>query len=48
MMVQTELEIELVNVIRSRWGDDGIEYLVGAMSTITTQEQLTALLNANR
>jgi hypothetical protein len=48
MMIQTELEIELVNVIRSRWGDNGIEYLIGAMSTIATQEQLTALLNANR
>jgi hypothetical protein len=48
MMLQTELEIELADVIRSRWGDNGIEYLIGAMSTIATPEQLTALLDANR
>ena len=47
-MIQSELETLLADTVRSRWGDNGIEYLIGAMSTIATQEQLTALLNANR
>ena len=48
MMIQTELEIELVDVIRSRWGDNGIEYLVGAISSITTASQMRTLIEENQ
>ena len=42
----SKLEILLADSVRSKWGDKGIEYLVGAISSITTTEQLTALVNA--
>ena len=46
-MIQSDLEMLLADVVRSKWGDKGIEYLVGAISSITTNDQLTALINAN-
>ena len=46
MNLSSEIEMLLVDVVRSKWGDKGIEYLVGAISSITTTEQLTALVNA--
>jgi len=46
-MIDSELETLLADVVRSKWGDRGIEYLVGAISSITTADQLTALINAN-
>lgn len=46
-MIQSEVEMLLADVVRSKWGDKGIEYLVGAISNITTQDQLTVLINAN-
>jgi hypothetical protein len=46
-MIHSELETLLADVVRSKWGDKGIEYLVGAISSITTDDQLTALINAN-
>jgi hypothetical protein len=46
-MIHSELEVLLADVVRSKWGDKGIQYLVGAISSITTAEQLTALINAN-
>jgi len=46
-MIQSELETRLADVVRSKWGDNGIEYLVGAIASITTAEQLTALVEAN-
>ena len=46
-MIQSELEMLLADVVRSKWGDKGIEYLVGAISSITTFDQLTVLINAN-
>jgi len=42
----SKLEILLADSVRSKWGDKGIEYLVGAISSITTPEQLTSLVNA--
>lgn len=45
-MISSEIEMLLADVVRSKWGDKGIEYLVGAISSITTTEQLTALVNA--
>ena len=46
-MIKSNLEVLLADVVRSKWGDKGIEYLVGAISSITTNDQLTALINAN-
>lgn len=45
-MISSEIEMLLADVVRSKWGDKGIEYLVGAISSITTTDQLTALVNA--
>lgn len=45
-MISSEIEMLLADVVRSKYGDKGIEYLVGAISSITTPEQLTALVNA--
>jgi hypothetical protein len=46
-MIQSELEIRLADVVRSKWGENGIEYLVGAISSITTEDQLKVLIEAN-
>ena len=46
-MIHSELEVLLADVVRSKWGDKGIEYLVGAISSITTSDQLTVLINSN-
>jgi len=46
-MISSEIEMLLADVVRSKWGDKGIEYLVNAISSITTTDQLTALINAN-
>jgi hypothetical protein len=47
-MIQSELETRLADVVRSRYGDNGIEYLVGAIASITTEEQLKVLVEANQ
>ena len=47
-MIQSELETILVDVVRSKWGDNGIEYLVGAISSITTASQLMVLIEENK
>ena len=41
------LENKLAYVIREKWGDSGLEYLVGAISCLTTDEQLKALIEEN-
>lgn len=46
-MIQSDLEMLFADVVRSKWGDKGIEYLVGAISSITTSDQLTVLINSN-
>ena len=47
-MIKLEaIEARLADVVRSKYGDNGIEYLVGALSSLTTMEQLTTLVNAN-
>jgi hypothetical protein len=46
-MIQSELETRLADVVRSKYGDNGIEYLVGAISSITTEDQLKVLIEAN-
>lgn len=42
--MRTQLENEIVEKVRQIWGDYGIEYLTGALSSITSEEQLEALL----
>jgi hypothetical protein len=46
-MIRSELETRLADVVRSRWGENGIEYLVGALASITTDDQLKVLVEAN-
>jgi hypothetical protein len=46
-MIQSELETRLADVVRSKYGDNGIEFLVGALSSITTEDQLKVLIEAN-
>jgi hypothetical protein len=47
-VIQSELETRLADVVRSKWGENGIEYLVGAIASITTGDQLKVLIEANR
>ena len=47
-MIQSELETRLADVVRSKYGDNGIEFLVGAIASITTEEQLKVLVEANQ
>jgi|694.fasta_scaffold94025_1 hypothetical protein len=47
-MIQSELETRLADVVRSKWGDNGIEYLVGAIASITTASQLRTLIEENQ
>jgi len=46
-MIQSELETRLADTVRSKWGENGIEYLVGALASITTEDQLKVLIEAN-
>ena len=46
-VIQAELETRLADVVRSKWGENGIEYLVGAIASITTESQLKVLIEAN-
>jgi hypothetical protein len=46
-MIHSELETRLADVVRSKWGENGIEYLVGALASITTDDQLKVLIEAN-
>lgn len=47
-MTQSELEMLLANTVRSKWGENGIEYLVGAIASITTASQLRTLIEENQ
>jgi hypothetical protein len=46
-MIQSELETRLADVVRSKWGENGIEYLVGALASVTTEDQVKVLIEAN-
>jgi hypothetical protein len=46
-MIRSELETRLADVVRSKWGENGIEYLVGALASITTEDQVKVLIEAN-
>jgi hypothetical protein len=49
MTENIKAEIEVINrlskVARQRYGDNAVEALVGALSTVCTAKQLKALLN---
>ena len=47
-MIRSELETRLADVVRSKYGDNGIEFLVGALASITTEDQLKVLVEANQ
>lgn len=44
---RAEQEQRLARVVREKWDPNGVEYLAGAISSITTEEQLEALIKAN-
>ena len=46
-MNRSELEVNLSKVMRDKWGDNAVEALVGALSSITTEKQLEALIEGN-
>lgn len=43
-MSNADKENELALLIRARYGDNAVEALVGALSSVTTPEQLDALI----
>ena len=45
-MSNTDKENELALLMRARYGDNAVEALVGALSSITTPEQLDALITS--
>jgi hypothetical protein len=47
-MIRPELETRLADVVRSKYGDNGIEFLVGALASVTTEDQLKVLVEANQ
>ena len=38
-------ENELASLVRAVWGDNAVEYLVGALSSVVTESQLDVLIN---
>ena len=47
-MNKVKLEMELAKVMRDKWNDNAVEALVGALSSITTTDQLKALIEATK
>lgn len=43
-MSKVDLENDLARLARERWGDNAVEALVGALSSIATHGQLAALV----
>ena len=43
-----ELENELAKVMRDKWGDNAVEALVGALSSVIRVDQLKVLIEANK
>jgi hypothetical protein len=46
MRSQAEIEMALAEAVKARYAEAGVEYMVGALSSITTIEQLEALLES--
>lgn len=47
-MTREQLEVALAESVRDKWGDNAVEYLVGALSSVITTEQLTVLVESNK
>jgi len=45
-MTKVDLENELARLAREKWGDNAVEALVGALSSIATDGQMSALVAA--
>ena len=41
-----EKENELASLVRSVWGDNAVEFLVGALASVVSEEQFDALIEA--
>lgn len=44
-MNNSQLEMELATAVRQVWKDQGVEFLVGALSSIATPNQLRVLID---
>lgn len=47
-MTREQLEMELAQSVKDKWGDNAVEYLVGALSSVITTEQLIVLVESNK
>jgi len=43
-MNRIELENRLAYLVRENWNEEAVEYLVGTLSSITTEQQLAVLI----
>jgi hypothetical protein len=43
---RAEIEMALAHAVKARYAEGGVEYMVGAMSSITSIEQLESLLES--
>lgn len=46
MNTKAEIEMALAEAVKARYAEAGVEYMVGALSSITSVEQLEALLES--
>lgn len=46
MRSKAEIEMALAEAVKERYAEAGVEYMVGALSSVTTIEQLEALLES--
>lgn len=46
MTIDPEKENELARLAREVWGDNAVEFLVGALSSVTTPDMFGALIKA--
>jgi|APGre2960657404_1045060.scaffolds.fasta_scaffold37139_2 hypothetical protein len=46
MIVNPEKENELATLARKVWGDNAVEFLIGALSSVTTPDMFDALIKA--
>jgi hypothetical protein len=46
MNTKAEIEMALAEAVKARYAEAGVEFMVGAMSSITSIEQLESLLES--
>jgi hypothetical protein len=46
MKTKVEIEVALAEAVKHRYAEAGVEYMVGALSSVTTIEQLIVLLDS--